>query len=155
MNRSMVAAVAAALILPLSVQTVAAQTTGAANVAVEQSDKHGAYLADADGRALYMFTADKQGADGAQAASNCYDACAEAWPPLLTDGEPQAAEQVDASMLGTIERQGGAMQVTYNGWPLYYYVRDQGPGEATGQDVHGFGGEWYLVAPSGEKVEEG
>ena len=132
-----------------------AQTTEAAKVTVEESEQYGPYLADADGRALYLFTADQQGSSDTAAQSNCYDACAEAWPPLLTEGEPQAGEQVDASMLGTIERRGGAMQVTYNGWPLYYYVQDQGPGEATGQDVHGFGGEWYLVTPSGEKVDEG
>jgi predicted lipoprotein with Yx(FWY)xxD motif len=46
------------------------------------------------------------------------------------------------------------MQVTYGGWPLYYFVQDQGPGEATGQDKHGFGGEWYLVTPAGEKAQE-
>jgi predicted lipoprotein with Yx(FWY)xxD motif len=47
------------------------------------------------------------------------------------------------------------MQVTYGGWPMYYFVQDRGPGEAMGrQDKHGFGGEWHLVAPAGEKGEE-
>ena len=45
------------------------------------------------------------------------------------------------------------MQVTYNGWPLYYFVKDKQAGEATGQDVKGFGGEWYLVKPQGTKLE--
>lgn len=44
------------------------------------------------------------------------------------------------------------MQVSYGGWPLYNYVKDQGPGQTTGQDIEGFGGEWYLVSPSGEIV---
>lgn len=136
--------------LVLTWQPAAAQTSGSAQVTVEDSDEYGEYLADADGQALYLFTADKQGA----AESTCYDDCAAAWPPLLTEGEPEAGEQADPALLDTFERQDGARQVTYNGWPLYYYVRDQGAGEATGQDVHGFGGEWYLVSPQGDKVEE-
>ena len=141
---------AALAALALAAPGAAAQTTGAAKVTVEQSEQYDAYLADADGRALYLFTADKQGSG----ESACYDACAEAWPPMLVDREPQAGEQVDASLLDTIKREGGESQATYNGWPLYYYVQDQGPGEATGQDVHGFGGEWYLVTPAGEQVHE-
>jgi predicted lipoprotein with Yx(FWY)xxD motif len=46
------------------------------------------------------------------------------------------------------------MQVVYNQHPLYYFVKDQGPGQTAGQDVHGFGGEWYLLTPEGEKLEE-
>lgn len=132
----------------------AAQTAEAAKVAVEESQEHGPYLTDADGRALYLFTADQQGSGDQAAQSNCYAACAEAGPPLVTGGEPQAGEQADNSLMGTLERQNGDRQVTYGGWPLYYFVQDQGPGEATGQDKHGFGGEWYLVTPAGEKVEE-
>lgn len=132
----------------------AAQTAEAAKVAVEASEEHGPYLTDADGRALYLFTADQQGSGDQAAQSNCYAACAEAWPPLVTGGEPQAGEQADKSLIGTIERQNGDGQVTYGGWPLYYFVQDQGPAEATGQDKHGFGGKWYLVTPAGEKVEE-
>jgi predicted lipoprotein with Yx(FWY)xxD motif len=139
---------------PTAGQQQPQQATGAAQVTVAQSEQYDAYLADADGRALYLFTTDTRGTGGTEAQSACYDACAEAWPPLLTEGEPQAGEQADAALLGTIERQDGATQVTYNGWPLYYFVQDQGPGETTGQDKHGFGGEWYLVTPEGEKVEE-
>jgi predicted lipoprotein with Yx(FWY)xxD motif len=51
-----------------------------------------------------------------------------------------------------VERKDGANQVTYNGWPLYRYVKDVGPQTATGQDVSEFGGEWYLVTPTGEEV---
>ena len=152
MLRMTIATLAVALAWP--VLPVAAQTTDAAKVTVEESEQYGPYLADADGRALYLFTADQQGSGDQAAQSNCYDACAEAWPPLMTGGEPQAGEQADKSLIGMIERQNGDLQITYGGWPLYYFVQDQGPGEATGQDKHGFGGEWYLVTPAGEKVEE-
>ena len=125
-----------------------------AKLITAQSDKHGSYLTDATGRAVYLFTADKQGTGEAKAVSNCHDACAQAWPPLTTAGEPQAGTQAQASLLGTIERKDGKMQVTYNGWPLYYFTKDQPQGQPTGHDVHGFGGEWYLLRPQGTKVAE-
>ena len=160
MKRTMAAAYTSILAIGAALTPLGAsaqqgqQAMGAAQVAVEQSQEYGAYVADADGRALYLFTADQQGTGDTKAETACYEACAEAWPPLLTEGEPEAGDKIDASLLGTIDRQGGATQVTYNGWPLYYFVQDQGPGEAAGQDKHGFGGEWYLVTPEGEKVEE-
>ena len=118
----------------------------------EKSAQYGAYLTDSRGRALYMFEADKQGEGKAEAKTNCYDACAKAWPPLIAEGKPQAGSRVDESLIGTVERKDGKKQVTYNGWPLYYFIKDKGKGEATGQDVEGFGGEWYLLTAEGERV---
>jgi hypothetical protein len=37
---------------------------------------------------------------------------------------------------------------------LYYFARDESAGDTKGQDIEGFGAEWYLVSPEGEKVEE-
>lgn len=115
---------------------------------VDTSSRFGRYLTDAKGRALYMFTADSKG------QSSCYDACARAWPPVTTTGEPQAAAAgLDKSKLGTITRRDGTKQVTYDGKPLYYFARDTQPQQLSGQDVHGFGGEWYLVAPDGTAIK--
>lgn len=61
---------------------------------------------------------------------------------------------MDTAKLSTTKRKDGSTQVTYNGWPLYYFAKDQTPGEITGQDVEGFGAEWYLVSPDGEKVRD-
>lgn len=122
---------------------------GGAALALARTEPYGAYLADGTGRALYLFTADSQGG-----RSTCYDACAEAWPPLLVDGLPSAGDGVDSTLVDTLVRNDGSSQVTYGGWPLYYYRQDAGAGEVTGQDVHGFGGEWYLVGSDGAKIEE-
>ncbi len=59
------------------------------------------------------------------------------WPPLLTTGAPTAGSGVTASMLGTTKRTDGTTQVTYNGWPLYYYVSDKAAGDTTGENVQG------------------
>lgn len=131
-----------------------AQTTGEVTLTVKKTDSYGAFVADAEGRALYLFTADQQGQGTAKAESSCYDDCAKAWPPLLVKGEPQIGKKLKQELVGTIQRKDGSAQVTYGGWPLYYFVKDQGGESVTGQDVHGFSGEWYLVSPDGTKNEE-
>jgi len=124
---------------------------GGATVTVASSAEYGSYLADSSGRALYLFTADKPG------ESACSGACAEAWPPYsAAQGAPTAgAADVQAAKFGTLSRPDGTVQVVYNQHPLYYFQKDTGPGQTMGQDVHGFGGEWYLVTPQGEKLEKG
>jgi predicted lipoprotein with Yx(FWY)xxD motif len=119
-------------------------------IAVRREAPYGEFLTDQQGRTLYLFTPDEEAE-----ASTCYDACAAAWPPVLTQMQPEAAHpNVKGGELGTVRRADGTMQVTYNGWPLYYYAHDAQPGAVTGQDVHSFGGEWYLLSPEGEKIEE-
>ena len=94
---------------------------------------------------LYLFTNDTQDSG----ASTCADDCLAAWPALLSDGDPVAGEGVDAALLGTITRDDGTTQVTYNGWPLYYYAEDTAAGDTNGQGV---GDVWFLVTPEGEAV---
>jgi predicted lipoprotein with Yx(FWY)xxD motif len=108
----------------------------------------GTILVDSEGRTLYDFHKDK----GSKSA--CYGACAATWPPLLTEGNPQAQGPADRSMLGTTKRKDGTVQVTYNGWPLYTYVGDQNPGEANGNDIDEFGAEWYALQPNGQEPED-
>jgi hypothetical protein len=55
--------------------------------------------------------------------------------------------------LGTITRSNGVKQVTYNGHPLYRYVKDGDAGDAYGEAIKSFGAEWYALAPSGKKVD--
>lgn len=105
----------------------------------------GMVLVDSKGMTLYDFRKD-QGTE-----SSCYGACEGFWPPLLTSGEPQPENGASASQLGTTERKDGKMQVTYAGHPLYTYVEDSSPGEANGNDVEKFGGEWYAL--NGEGAE--
>jgi len=109
----------------------------------------GMVLVDSKGMTLYDFQKDS----GTE--SSCYGECAQAWPPLLTKGEPQPSNGADASLLGTTERKDGTMQVTYDDHPLYGFVGDKAPGEANGNNVDAFGGEWYALNGSGEEPEEG
>ena len=75
-------------------------------------------------------------------------------PPtaVTTTGKPVGGEGVVASELGTTKRKDGTVQVTYAGHPLYTFVEDQSPGEATGNGSTAFGGEWNALDESGTAV---
>ena len=107
-------------------------------------EKFGSFLVDEKGMTLYLYTKDTKN------VSNCYDQCATNWPLLFTTDAPQAGDGVNASLLGTTTRTDGKLQVTYNGWPLYYWIKDTKAGNTSGQDV---GGVWFLVSPLGEMIE--
>jgi predicted lipoprotein with Yx(FWY)xxD motif len=107
----------------------------------------GTILTDAHGRAVYLFVADKT------TRSTCIGACANEWPPLTTTGTPVAGAGVNAALMSTITRDDGAIQLTYNGHPLYYYDDDKGPGTTAGQGDNSFGSKWYLLTPDGMKID--
>jgi predicted lipoprotein with Yx(FWY)xxD motif len=113
-------------------------------VSVTSSSKFGKILVDGTGWTLYMFTVD------ATNTSKCYGDCAQKWPPLLTVGKPVAAPGTTASLISTTKRNDGTEQVTYNGLPLYYWWKDQKPGDTLGQDV---GKVWYVMAPDGKIIK--
>lgn len=123
--------------------TAPAAGSGPANVMVGKSDALGSFLVDSKGMTLYLFTKDTPN------TSNCYDKCATAWPPLLTTGNPVASDGIDASKLGTTARKDGTTQVTYNGWPLYYFAKDMKAGDTTGQNV---GSVWFVISPAGDSI---
>jgi len=66
-------------------------------------------------------------------------------------GHAPSRGRCQGKMLGTMDYDGQKV-VTYHGWPLYYFTRDEDADAPQGQDVESFGGEWYLITPEGEKV---
>lgn len=124
----------------------AAAKSEGAPITVGTAKGVGKVLVDSKGLTLYYFQKDQNG------ESACYGACEQGWPPLTTEGEPQAGEGAMASKLGTTERKDGTTQVTYAGWPLYTFVEDKNPGEDNGTDSKAFGASWYPLHPNGEKA---
>ena len=116
-----------------------------ASLAVTQTPALGQFLTDGAGRTLYLYTKDTKD------TTVCYGKCEQAWPPLLTVDKPSLGSGVDASLLGTTTRKDGTLQVTYAGWPLYYFAKDTAPGEVTGQGVQQV---WYVVGPSGRVADK-
>lgn len=143
----------AILTLPAAAHQDEDQPEGAV-LHAQEHEEHGSYLVDQDEMSVYLFEADVQGAEGSGAQSNCHDDCATAWPPLVSKGEPKVHDDLNPELLGTIQREDGETQVTYNGWPLYYFTSDAEPGHTRGHDIETHGAEWYLVTPDGEKAGE-
>jgi predicted lipoprotein with Yx(FWY)xxD motif len=106
----------------------------------------GRILVDSTGRTLYLFKADSR------TKSVCSGACATAWPPLGTGATPAVAGGANAALVGTIPRSDGTRQVTYNGHPLYTFVKDQKAGDVNGQGVTAFGAAWFAVSPAGNQI---
>jgi predicted lipoprotein with Yx(FWY)xxD motif len=109
----------------------------------------GTILADGKGYTVYLFEPDKQG------TPTCLAGCASEWPPLMLPKgvtKPIAGPGINASLLGTVKRPGGGLQVTYNRWPLYRWIGDTSPGMTTGEGLDNLGGYWYVLNPAGDAV---
>ncbi len=95
---------------------------------------------NAEGRTLYLFTPDKVN------KSNCSGQCAAFWPPLLAPaGTALPAAPPDlGGTFGVAARPDGARQLSYDGAPLYAFIKDKKPGDMTGQGVEGIW--WAMIA---------
>ncbi len=128
--------------------TTAPATTAAAIAVTAKSSKLGSILAAGPKKlTVYMFEGDKG------SVSSCMGACEKVWPPVTSSGAPQAMHGAVAANISTITRPDGTKQLTYKGHPLYFFAQDKDSGDAYGQGVKGFGADWYVLKPSGEKVD--
>jgi predicted lipoprotein with Yx(FWY)xxD motif len=130
--------------------TAASAATGTATgTPVTITTKHsklGTILAAGPQRmSVYLFEADTG------PSSTCSGACAKVWPPVT--GKPTAGGKAAAAKFGTITRADGTTQVTYKGHPLYYYVKDKDASDVYGAGIKSFGAKWYVLMPSGNKID--
>ena len=123
----------------------AATTAGAATVKTAGT-KYGTVLVAANGRTLYRYTPDHKG------VSTCTGVCLTYWPKLLVKSgvKPTAAGGAAASMLGTIKAAHGMAQVTYGGYPLYFFAGDKKAGNCNGEGTEK---TWYVVNTKGALVK--
>ena len=122
----------------------AAPMAKAVTLQVAGNDTLGKFLADGDGNTLYLLTKDPKG------TSSCYDKCATSWPPVIPDGQPTLKDGVESTLISMTLRTDGSTQLTYNGWPLYYFEKDQKPGDTTGQAVNNV---WWVVSGEGNPIK--
>lgn len=113
--------------------------TAAPVLKIGTSSTLGTYLTAANGMTLYLYTKDTNG------TSVCSGTCAVNWPPYTVPAAGAlAAEASITGKVGTFQRADGTIQVTYNGAPLYFWIKDSKIGDTTGQNV---GGVWFIVHP--------
>ena len=144
-----------ALLIALAAGAAAQETgSGLSNILqTAQNDSHGKYLVTADGRPLYVFSADQPRSAGTEAESRCVETCAKEWPPLISDAGAVASPDINPDLISKAERQDGSSQVLFAGRPLYVHAAD---GDAAAPGGHGreaFGGVWQLVTPEGNPVQ--
>jgi predicted lipoprotein with Yx(FWY)xxD motif len=135
---ALLAALSLGLLVP-SANAVSTNSGGSRAVVNVTAIKGTAVLTNARGYTLYWFAPDSS------ATSRCYGTCAAYWPPVL--GTPSPTSGV-AGSFATLKRSNGKEQVTYNGHPLYTYVGDSAPGQASGNNIRLNGGWWYEMKVS-------
>ncbi|MFD0854675.1 hypothetical protein ACFQ07_20725, partial [Actinomadura adrarensis] len=114
-------------------------------VDVRRDPRLGMIVTDGKGRVMYRFDKDRK------RVTNCSGACKKAWPPVtFTRWNKLRVTGVDRDLVNFIERKDdGTCQLTIAGWPMYYFAKDQSPGETNGQGVQNV---WWTVAPDGDRV---
>ncbi len=107
------------------------------SVKLAYDERVGYYLVDSKGMTLYFFSKDYDG------GSNCYGDCAKKWPVFYVENLKVPAP-LDPRDFGVITREDGRKQITYKGWPLYYFFKDTKPGDMNGEGVKGV---WFVAKP--------
>ncbi|MFW6157238.1 MAG: hypothetical protein ACOC4S_00210 [Balneolaceae bacterium] len=109
------------------------------NVQLTSTQSHGDVLSDGEGNVLYYFTMDVRG------ESKCEGDCISSWPAFDVDELTfDEEDELDEEDFGSVERPDGSSQITYKGWPLYYFVGDEQPGDTEGDGINEV---WYVAKP--------
>jgi predicted lipoprotein with Yx(FWY)xxD motif len=112
--------------LPLRTLTAALLAVLAGCAAMAQPTKTvDGVLTNSAGMTLYTFDKDAPG------KSNCNGPCATNWPPLAAgaDAKPSGAYTL-------VTRDDGSKMWAYKSKPLYTWIKDQKPGDKTGDGVN-------------------
>lgn len=117
-------------------------STEARRLARSQDPLLGSFLTDGQGNSLYVNIGDAEG-------EACTASCLRYWPAFTSDQTPEAAEGIDTALITVAEGPAGERQVSYNGWPLYYYAYDRSAGDLRGE---GIADVWFLISPAGEPL---
>src|SRR5262249_24139491 len=147
MKTSVMFAVVAALSVAVVGSALGGGSAARATSVATASSGLGRIVVDGRGRTLYLFEKDKGG------KSACSGVCSSYWPPLVTSGKSIASKGAEPALLGSIRRAGGTRQVTYAGHPLYCFSGDSKSGQTNGEGLTDFGASWYVLAPSGKKID--
>ena len=105
------------------------------DVMVKSTATLGNVLTDAAGKTLYFFSKDAAG------TSTCTGGCLDVWP-IYSKASPTYDPSLTATDFSSITRADGKTQITYKGWPLYYYQKDAAAGDVLGENVNSL---WFVA----------
>ena len=101
----------------------------------------GSYLTGPSGHTHYWLSSDT--ATGA----TCTGGCLTNWPPLsVSAGATVTAAGVGGTFTTFTRPDTQALQVAYDGHPLYYFAHDSAAGQTNGAGIAAFGGTWHVAA---------
>lgn len=129
-----------------STATTAAPAAGGAAALMTADTDLGKVVVAANGMTVYLFMPDAQG------TPTCTATCAQSWPPatVADAAAATAGEGADSGLVGTATHPEAGTQLTYNGWPVYFFAGDSAPGDTNGE---GQGGVWYAIDPTGNPID--
>jgi predicted lipoprotein with Yx(FWY)xxD motif len=113
------------------------QVSDTTDIKLMTDSKVGEYFTDSKGMTLYIFAKDSVG------KSVCEGQCLALWPIFYAENI-KVPSSLDKNDFGDITRADGKQMTTYKGWPLYYFIKDQKPGDLMGD---GIGNVWHVVSP--------
>ena len=135
-------AVTLALLTPLT--AIALATGGATTVGAAANETLGKRIVvDSQGRTLYALQPET-----AHRLLCKSSECLKFWPPLTVRSSKTKLKSGPGLQghLAILRRANGVLQVTLGGLPLYRYSGDHAKGEASGQNIHSFGGTWHVLS---------
>jgi len=124
---------------------LAGAATSPTTITTTHNKTWGTILVLQNGTTVYRLAADPKN------KSVCSGTCATIWPPILLATGQKSPAGHGVNGLGTITRSNGKRQVTYMGVPLYRFVGDHKPGQATG-NIKDTWGSWWVVNPANPRV---
>ena len=128
---------AAPLVLGAAPASAASKFLNSANV-----PNYPAVLENSTSRTLYVLSTEKG------AKLHCTkSACLKLWHPLVVKSSVKTVSLGTGvkGKIGFVKRSATTKQVTFNTWPLYTFLGDNGPNETNGEAVADTGGVWHLV----------
>ncbi len=104
---------------------------------------YGQVLANRQGFTLYSLSSEGSG------KVTCKATCWKFWPPVLVPATASVktvslAAGVDGA-IGFTSQHGNTKQLTFDGYPLYTFVKDTKPGQVNGEGIVAFGGTWGML----------
>ncbi|HET7013358.1 MAG TPA: hypothetical protein VFI65_05590 [Streptosporangiaceae bacterium] len=136
---SVVALIVAGVSIGTAGSSTSTSVASAGSVLKTTTIKGVTVLTNSKGFTLYLFAPDSP------TKSVCNGSCASYWPPVKA---PVTAPGIKGTIT-TITRADGSKQAAYNGHPLYTYIGDSKPGQASGNNVTLNGGLWKEIVVSG------
>ncbi|HEX6016586.1 MAG TPA: hypothetical protein VFZ28_00655 [Burkholderiaceae bacterium] len=123
--------------LSLSILAAAALAAGCAGMGMDSGPARTVDGALVGGNGMTLYTFDRDAAGTGK--SVCNGQCASNWPPLAVGyGDGAHGEW------SVVTRDDGSRQWAYKGKPLYYFAKDQKPGDRTGDNVIN---AWHVARP--------